>query len=68
MTAIEIRARARKSRAWVAAIAGCSEPTARLYELAGPDAVGERPREALRAVYARLEAMAHATSPGGTGA
>lgn len=68
MRAIEIRARARKSRAWVAAMAGCSEPTAKLYELCGPDAVGQRAREALAAVYAKLDAMAPATSPGGTAA
>jgi hypothetical protein len=55
MNAKELRRAAGKSRAWVAAHAGVSEPTARLYELA-PDAVSERPRKALAAVYARLAA------------
>jgi hypothetical protein len=51
-----IRAAAGKSRAYVAVHAGVSEPTAKLFETAGEDAVGERPRKALRAVYERMAA------------
>jgi len=56
MVAKEIRKKAGKSMAWVAVMAGTSEPTAKLYELAGPEAVREEKREALRRVYAQLEA------------
>ena len=70
MNAKSIRTSAGKSRAWVAAMAGCSEPTCKLFEVAGPDAVGERPRAALAAVYAQLEAQLGAapTSTGGRAA
>lgn len=64
MTPLEIRKKAGKSRAWVAAMAGCSEPTARLYEAAGPEAVGERPREALGRIYASLAAPPKGKSAG----
>lgn len=50
----EIRQRAGRSRAWVAAMAGVSEPTATIFEL-DPDAVkSERKRKALERIYADL--------------
>ena len=43
MNALAIRKAAGWSRAKVAVTAGCSEPTARLFEVS-PDAVSDRPR------------------------
>lgn len=51
----EIRQRAGRSRAWVAAMAGVSEPTATIYEL-DPSAVkSDAKRAALASVYAQLD-------------
>lgn len=51
----QVRQRAGRSRAWVAAMAGVSEPLATIYEL-DPDAVkSDAKRAALAAVYAQLE-------------
>lgn len=67
MTPTEIRSRAGKSRAWVAAMAGVSEPTAKLYEVGGPQAVGPRAREALDRVYRSLEPFSASARPTGEG-
>lgn len=51
------RKRAGKSLEWVAVKSGTSAPTARLYELAGPEAVTvAAKRAALARVYAELAA------------
>ena len=60
----EIRLAARRSRAWVAAHAGVSEPACRVFEEAGPGAVTPRVRDALSSFYERL-AKASATAPSG---
>jgi hypothetical protein len=67
MNAKDVRHAVGWSRAKVAVTAGCSEPTARLFEVA-PDAVSERPRKALAALYARLEAQIASTPTGGEAA
>lgn len=61
-SAKDIRRRKGRSRAWVAAMAGVSEPTCKLYEEAGPHAVAsDDKRAALAAVYATLAGDAAAT-------
>ena len=52
----EIRKRSGRSRAWVAAMAGVSDPTARLYEIAPENVEDERKRAALAGVYGSLAA------------
>jgi hypothetical protein len=61
----ETRRRAGRSLDWVAAMSGVSAPSARLYEEAGPHAVGERVRTALARVYAELAELG--SSPRKTG-
>ena len=59
MSPKDIRTRSRRSRAWVAVQAGVSEPTAKLYEVAGPDAVKDlAKRAALGEVYGSLASVA----------
>lgn len=53
-TAREIRQRAGKSRAWVAAMAGVSEPTATIFEIDPEQVKTPAKRDALARVYARL--------------
>jgi hypothetical protein len=60
----EIRRQSGRSRAWVAAQANVSEPTAKLYEEAGPEAVAsDTKRAALANVYARLLAPNAGAAP-----
>lgn len=67
MTAKDIRIAAGRSRAWVAVQAGVSEPTCKLYEVAGRDVVGPRARASLDRVYGDLEAQL-GSSPAGSAA
>ncbi len=55
MTSKEIRVQAKKSRAWVAVMAGVSEPTVRLFEVDPLSIETKSKRDSITEVYASLK-------------